>query len=119
MSKTVLIVDDEVLIVDISKRKLQEHGFEVMTALNGEEALAQLKIKIPDLIVLDVQMPDMNGYTFILEKNKVPAYVSIPVIMVTALIKTEEVFKHHGVLAYLIKPLKLQELVDKVVEVLK
>ena len=118
MSKTVLVVDDENIIADISKRKLQEYGFEVMVAHNGEEALAQLGKKIPDLIVLDVQMPDMNGYTFMLEKDKIPAYVNIPVIVVTATHGTEPLFKRHHVSAYLMKPLKLQELLDKVAEVL-
>ena len=119
MPKTVLVVDDEPIIVEISKRKLEENGFEIMTAYNGEQAMAQLKKKIPDLIVLDIQMPGMNGYTFIMEKNKIPAYGHIPVIVVTSLPETEQVFKRHGAQAYILKPLKLQDLVDKVVEILK
>ncbi len=118
MGKTVLVVDDESIIIEIAKRKLEEFGFEVMTAHDGQEALACLKKKVPHLIILDVQMPEMDGYTFIIEKSKVPEYESIPVIVTTAHHEVEPLFKHHGIKAYLLKPLKLQELLDKVIEVL-
>jgi chemosensory pili system protein ChpA (sensor histidine kinase/response regulator) len=118
MPKTVLVVDDESILVEISKRKLIERGFEVMTASDGEEALAQLEKKIPDLIILDIQMPHMNGYTFMMEKNKVPAYETIPVIVISSHNEMEPLFKRHNVRAYLLKPTKLQELLEKVTEVL-
>lgn len=118
MGKTILVVDDESIVVEIVRRKLEESGFEVMTAYDGQEAMACLKKKAPHLIILDVQMPKMDGYTFIMEKNKVPEYESIPVIVITAHDETEPLFKRHGIKAYLLKPLKLQELTDKVSEVL-
>ena len=118
MAKTILVVDDESVIVEIAKRKLVELGYEVMTAYNGEDALARLKEKIPQLIVIDVQMPKMNGYTFVMEKDKVPEYANIPVIVCTAHNAMEPLFKRHKIKAYLLKPLKLQELLDKVTEVL-
>ena len=118
MAKTVLVVDDEPVVVEIARRKLIERGFEVMTAGNGEEALAALSQKIPDLIILDIQMPKMNGYTFIMERAKNPEYVKIPVIILTAYNEMEPLFKRHGVKAYLLKPLKLQDLLDKVASIL-
>ncbi len=118
MAKTILIVDDEQVVVEIAKRKLQDLGYDVMTAYDGELALGQLKIKTPDLILLDIQMPNMNGHTFLLEKNKLPAYAHVPVIAITAYGEMESLFKRHGVLIYLLKPLKLQELLDKVTEIL-
>ena len=118
MPKVILVVDDETIVVEISKRKLEERGYEVLTAANGLEALECLKSKIPDLILLDVQTPEMNGYTFILEKSKVPEYQNIPVIVLTAYNEMEPLFKRHGVKDYLLKPLKLQDLVDKVVQVI-
>jgi CheY-like chemotaxis protein len=118
MPKTVLVIDDEEVVVDIAKRKLMERGFHVLTAGNGEEGLARLKEMIPDLIVLDVQMPKMNGYTFIVEKSKNPSYAGIPVIVVTAYNQSEPLFERHGVHSYLLKPLKLQELLDRVSQVL-
>ncbi len=118
MPKTILVVDDEPVIVEIARRKLEEIGFEVMTARDGQEALACLKKKVPHLIILDVQMPKMDGYTFMMEKDKVPEYGSIPIIVATAHQETEPLFKLHGIRAYLLKPLKLQELLDKVNEIL-
>ena len=118
MAKTILVVDDEPVIVEITRRKLEELGFTVMTAYNGEEALARLKEKVPDLIILDVQMPKMNGYTFVMEKAKLPACADIPVIVCTAYNEMGPLFKRHKIKAYLLKPLKLQELLDKVIEVL-
>jgi two-component system, OmpR family, alkaline phosphatase synthesis response regulator PhoP len=117
MPKSILVVDDETVVVEISKRRLQERGYEVHTASNGNEALECLKSKIPDLILLDVQMPQMNGYTFIIEKNKIPEYVDIPVVMLSAYNEVEPLLKRHGIKYYLLKPLKLQDLIDKVVEI--
>ena len=116
--KTILVVDDERIIVEITRRKLEETGFEVMTAFDGLQALARLKEKVPDLIILDVQMPNMDGYNFILEKDKVPAYALIPVIVATSFDEMEPVFLRHAVRAFLLKPLRLQELLLKVHEVL-
>jgi CheY-like chemotaxis protein len=120
MPKTVLLVDDEVVVVDIAKRKLDQMGYTVLTAHDGEQAVEILRTARPDLIVLDVQMPKMNGYTFLTElrKNSSQDVASIPVIMVTAYAETNPIFNRHGVIAYLLKPLKLQELLDKIQEVL-
>jgi len=117
MAKSILIVDDELIVVEISKRKLEERGYEVLTAGDGNEALLRLKSKIPDLILLDIQMPKMNGYSFIMEKVKVPEYVNIPVVVLTAYNEMEPLFVRHGIKAYLLKPLKLQDLINKVVEI--
>ncbi len=119
MPKTILVVDDEPVIVEITKRKLQEQGYEVMTAGNGEEALTQLGQKVPDLIILDIQMPKMNGYTFMIEKSKFPKMVNIPVIVLTAYNEMEPLFRRHGIKSYILKPLNLQELLDKITEIIK
>ena len=114
MPKSILVVDDEPVIVEIAKRKLEERGYEVATAQDGIEALEALKKKIPDLILLDIQMPRMNGYTFVVEKAKIPEFVSIPVVVLTAYGEMEPLLRRHGIKAYLLKPLKLQELLDRV-----
>jgi CheY-like chemotaxis protein len=118
MPKSVLVVDDETVVAEISKRKLEAHGYEVQTAENGIEAFKCLKSKIPDLILLDIQMPQMNGYSFIMEKVKIPEYVDIPVVVLTAYNEMEPLFKRHGIKSYLLKPLKLQDVVDKVIEII-
>ena len=116
MPKAILVVDDESVVLEITKRRLEDIGYEVLTASDGNEAFLRLKSKIPDLILLDIQMPNMNGYTFIMEKSKIPEYVNIPVVVLTAYNEMEPLFKRHGIKAYLLKPLKLQDLMDKVVE---
>ena len=113
-----MIVDDEAVVVEISKRKLEERGYKVETAGDGNEAFLRLKSKIPDLILLDVQMPQMNGYTFIMEKVKIPEYAKIPVVVLTAYNEMEPLFRRHGVRDYLLKPLKLQDVINKVVEII-
>ena len=117
MPKTILVVDDETVVVEITKRKLEDRGYEVYTAGDGNEAFMRLKSKIPDLILLDIQMPNMNGYTFIMEKVKIPEYANIPVVVLTAYNEMEPLFRRHGSMAYLLKPLKLQDLMNKVVEI--
>lgn len=118
MAKSVLVVDDESIVVEIAKRRLQDRGYEVQTAFNGSEALVRLNEKIPDIIVLDVQMPEMNGYTFLMEKNKTPEHVDIPVIVLSAYAETEALLRRHRIKDYLLKPLKLQDLIAKVVEII-
>jgi CheY-like chemotaxis protein len=117
MPKSILVIDDEPVVVEIIKRKLEERGYEALTAGNGDEAFLRLKSKIPDLILLDVQMPKMNGYTFIVEKNKIPEYANIPVVVLTAYDDMEPLFKRHTIRAYFLKPFKPQDAIDKVVEI--
>ncbi len=111
MPKTILVVDDEPVIVEIAKRKLTELGYEIATAGNGVEAINQMKAKKPDLILLDIQMPVMNGYTFMMEKVKMPDYAKVPVVVLTAYAEMEPLFKRHGAIAYILKPIKLQDVI--------
>ena len=118
MPKTILLVDDEPVARELTKRILEEKGYDIAQAQDGQEALAELGKKVPDLILLDVQMPTMNGYTFMMEKAKTPAYVKIPVVVLTAHNEVEPLFRRHGVRGYLMKPLKSEELLAKVQELL-
>ncbi len=112
-----MVVDDDRMTVELIKHKLLDKGYEVVTASDGEEAMALLKQKAPDMIILDVQMPNMNGYTFIMEKNKIEACAGVPVVVLTSQKETRPLFQRHGARAYLIKPLNTQELLDKVAEI--
>jgi CheY-like chemotaxis protein len=114
MPKCVLVVDDDLLNVQLVKRTLEAKGYEVLTAHDGLEALEALNKKIPDLILLDVQMPRMDGYTFIMKKTSTPAIAGIPVIVLSAMEKTVPLFKRHGVKAYLLKPIDTQDLLNKI-----
>ena len=117
MSKTLLIVDDETIILEIAKKKFINGGYSVFTAGNGEEALEVVLQQKIDLIVLDVQMPVMNGYTFLTELEK-KQITDIPIIVLTAFGNMEPIFKRHKIKAYLTKPLQMEKLIAKVQEVL-
>lgn len=118
MTKTIMIVDDEDVVVDIARRKLTDLGYKVIGAGDGEEALRMSRENLIDLILLDVEMPKMNGYTFITELDKVPSPERPRVLVLTAHQGMERVFKRHGIASYLVKPLRLDDLVLKIKEVL-
>ncbi|MBF0122100.1 MAG: response regulator [Candidatus Omnitrophica bacterium] len=118
MPKTILIVDDEEIVVDITKRKLTQEGFFVIGVNDGEMAIQALNQGLVDLILLDVEMPKMNGYTFMNERKKIPGAENIPVIVLTAYDSMEPIFRRNNVQAYLTKPLQFQEVLDKVNEII-
>lgn len=117
MSKVVMIIDDDRMTVELIKRRLEDNGYATLTAPDGQEGLALLATQIPDLIILDVEMPKMNGYSFIVEKNKMPSCVKVPVIVSTSHEENKPLFSRHGIKAYLIKPVNMQELLTKVAEI--
>ena len=118
MPHTILIVDDEPVARTLAQKKIEEQGYNVVTAANGEEALAVLQTTKPDLILLDVEMPKMNGYTFMGELNKINLNPRIPVVVLTAHEEMGPIFKRHGVRGYLIKPLIIELVVVKIQELL-
>ncbi|MEM7799343.1 MAG: response regulator transcription factor [Chloroflexota bacterium] len=113
MSKTILIVDDDVRMLQMLKINLIQEGFQVLTAKNGREAIITLRHENPDLIILDLMMPHMDGYTFM---HQHPASPTRPIIMLTA--KVEEMEKILGLELgaddYMTKPFSVRELIARV-----
>ena len=105
----ILVVDDEALLVKGIRFNLQNEGYEVITGSNGLEAVKLVKEQHPDLVVLDVMMPEMDGLTAC---GKIREFSNIPIIMLTA--KTDDMDKligfDHGVDDYLTKPFNILEL---------
>ncbi len=116
MPKTILIVDDEPVARELARKRVTEAGYTVLIAENGEEALAVVNRTKPDMILLDVEMPKMNGYTFMGELIKMNLEPRIPVVVLTAHEEMGPIFKRHGVRGYLIKPLKIDEVLAKIKE---
>jgi CheY-like chemotaxis protein len=116
--KSVLIVDDEIVIQEFIQHLLESKGYEVTTCVNGHDALKLMLKNPPDLVLLDVQMPKLDGYGFIIEKEKLPILADIPVIVLTVFQETERLFIRHGVRAYLPKPINPQDMLDQVQAVL-
>ena len=84
MAKTILIVDDEPDVVSYLEMILQDNGYETLTAGNGNEALNILRESRPDLVTLDISMPEASGTRFYVELKRDPELSSTPVFIVTA-----------------------------------
>ena len=112
----VLIADDEQNIVISLDFLLRREGFEVLVAADGEEALAKIRSDRPDLVLLDVMMPKMNGFDVCQALRADPELASIRVLMLTAKGRDTEVTKGLGLGAdaYMTKPFSTKELVVKV-----
>jgi two-component system alkaline phosphatase synthesis response regulator PhoP len=117
MSKgKILVVDDEVYIVHILDFSLGMEGYEVVTALDGEQALAKVKTEEPDLIVLDIMMPKLDGYETCKILKCDPETRHIPVILLSA--KGRNVDQKMGFQVgaddYITKPFSPKKLVERI-----
>ncbi len=113
MARKILTCDDEKHIVRLIQVNLERQGYEVITAYNGAECLEKVKEDRPDLIVLDVMMPEMTGFEVLDALKKDPETESIPVIMLTARAQDSDVLRgwQSGVECYLTKPFNPMELI--------
>jgi len=117
--KTILLVDDEPDLVMILKQNLQAEGYNIEVAYNGVEAIAKVKAKIPDAIVLDVMMPEKDGYAVCSELKGDEKYEDIPIIMLTAVsdhVSSTQYSHAHGMDMeaddYLPKPASPEEVIE-------
>lgn len=110
----VLYVEDELNLALIVADSLEDAGFEVTHRTNGLEALAVFKHHQPEVVVIDIMMPVMDGYTLAHEIRKIDA--QIPIIFLSALTQTEDVVKgfHLGGNDYIRKPFKVEELIVRI-----
>ncbi len=118
MAQTILVVDDEIKLRDMLRVYLEQEGYRVVEAGNGREALYVARYEKPDLIILDLMMPELGGYDFIRAYRK---EADTPVIMLTA--KIEESDKVAGLELgaddYITKPFGISEMVARVRAVLR
>ena len=114
MPKTILIADDDRTFTKVLKKFFEDHGFHVLIADDGEEALKTLERTRPDLIVLDIQMPKLNGYSFLFEMRKHEGDTRIPVVVLTCKEELEDIFRVEGVKEYLVKPIRNEDLLEKI-----
>ncbi len=110
----VLVVDDDAVGVALLKSRLTKEGYDVATAKNGVDGLDHLHKCRPDCIILDIEMPEMNGYSFIVEMQKEAAFRTLPVIVLTAHDENKAIFANRGIIHYLVKPVNFYELLPKV-----
>jgi DNA-binding response OmpR family regulator len=113
--KRVLIVDDERAILTVLDIKLRVSGYDVVTASNGEEALDLVKSMCPDIVLLDVIMPGMDGFEVL---QKLRAVSELPVIVFSARLENAQKAFSLGANDFLAKPLDMDEVVRKIEELL-
>lgn len=116
----ILVADDEPHILKLVTFTLSNHGYEVVTAADGEAATVLAEEQQPDLILLDVMMPIMNGYDAAKRIRENPATVHIPIVMLSAKSQATEVAEglNCGATEYICKPFTPKDLVQKVSELL-
>ena len=117
----ILVVDDDKAILEMVKFALESEGFEVATATDGDEALNKVSKEKPDLIILDVMMPGIDGFEVCRHLKFDPQYQNVPVIILTA--KTEDIDKMTGLEIgadeYITKPFDTKQLIKSVEETLR
>ena len=112
--KKILIIDDEPNFLEVLKARLEMEDYEVIATLSGAEGLLKAKEEQPDLILLDVVMPEMDGYTVLKHLRADRKTKAIPVIAVTARPGVKELFAIEGVKGYIVKPFEDEDLISSI-----
>ena len=112
--RKILIVDDEQQLALAVKIRLQSRGFQVVTAPDGRQALEMITQEQPDLVILDVLMPVMDGYSCLREINTRFGRGKIPVIVLTARDRMKDLFDLEGIEDYVIKPFDHEDLLARI-----
>ena len=119
MAKTILVVEDDKFLRELISRKLTGEDFDVLEAVDGEEGIKKIKEGKPDLVLLDLILPGIDGFEFLAKAREDPETSSIPIIILSNLGQREEVDKglKLGAKDWLIKTeFNPQEVIDKVVK---
>lgn len=112
----ILIIDDETDLVSTIEYRLKCYNYSVITAVNGKEGLEKAISEKPDLILLDTDMPVMNGHQMLEQVRNHPEIKNVPVIMVTALCEAKDITtaSSYGISDYVTKPFDFTELMEKI-----
>ena len=116
----ILVVDDEPDLVSTIQCRLEWGQYNVITAVDGKEALETAASERPNLILLDTDMPVMNGHDMLEQLRAHPDLKDIPVIMCTALCEAQDIAKasSYGIIDYVTKPFDYTELMEKIANIL-
>ena len=116
--KKILVVDDEEGSLEMAEIRLKEFGYEAITATNGKDGLRMAEKECPDLILLDVMMPEMDGgeIAYLLSEN--PKTKDIPIIFLTSLVSEREEFKRAKGYLFVAKPFDKEKLLRVIKEAL-
>ena len=119
-TKKILVVDDEKEFLALIKSAFEIRGFAVVTADNAIDAGLALAVGLPDLILMDIKMPGINGIQACEAIRRNPVTKNVPIIIVSALSHESDMKKAQkvGVAGYFVKPVNLEELIKKIKEIL-
>lgn len=121
MTKKILIADDSVSMRQVISFTLSQHGYEVITANDGSDALSQAEEIKADMVITDLNMPKMNGIDLIKNLRKLPDYKFVPIIMLTT--ESQDAFKQAGkdagATGWIVKPFKPDQLIGVIKKVLR
>jgi CheY-like chemotaxis protein len=112
--KKILIVEDDISIRELLTEILEDEGYLIYSAENGSEGLKSLELSMPDLIIMDVMMPVMDGYAFRQELMKKSNWNSIPILVMSAQDQGTEKLASHGLTNFINKPLELNHFIEQV-----
>jgi two-component system alkaline phosphatase synthesis response regulator PhoP len=108
------VIDDEPQFVRMLKIRLEANGYRVVTACDGVAGFEVWKKERPDLIILDIMMPELDGYSFVQDSKTNPDLNPCPIIVLTAKPGFDEIFEMEGVKDYIVKPFDDKELLEKI-----
>ncbi|MGB2600261.1 MAG: response regulator [Candidatus Omnitrophota bacterium] len=120
MAKRILVVDDEPLVVKLLATRLEASNYEVISAYDGREGLEKARDEKPDLVIVDLRLPGINGYEICSQLKNDDAFAGIPVIVITGSTdkKDRELAEDASADAYIIKPFDREVLLSKIEELL-
>ncbi len=121
MAKSILVVDDSMTMRQLVRVTLTRSGYEVVEAVDGAQALQTASSQIFDLVLSDINMPNMNGLDLLRALRKLPAYKFTPVVLVTteSEISKKQEGKSAGATGWIVKPFEPQQLLAVVIKVLR
>jgi DNA-binding response OmpR family regulator len=120
MPQKILVVDDDKDIVYMLKTGLEANGYEVITAIDGQKALELIKTDVPDLMITDLTMPNMDGWHFSMKVRTDARYKKTPIIILSGLVERESTPESfEAATFYFPKPFDVFKLIEKIKELLK
>ena len=119
--KKILIIDDEEDIRKMLKIRLEQEGFTIVQASDGDIGAKTAEQEVPDMIIMDIMMPNVDGYSCLKEVRSLPKTKDIPVLMLSGKEeeKVRDLFAFQKISGYIEKPFELDDLVMKIREILK
>ena len=112
--KKILVIDNDPKILELVKARLEANQYQVVSATDGEEGLSKAESERPDLVIADIKMPKVDGYTFVRQFKKDESNKKVPIIILTGYANMKDLFAVEGIDDYLVKPFEAETLLKKI-----